>query len=90
MFVLFAVADVCFVFVLNAGLLHSFCWWLFLFVPVLFRLFSFVCFPARLRCLHRLLLSSDATVVFVGVSCGEPGGNEQMAHSQILVVIVFA
>ena len=25
--------------------------------------------------LHRLLLGSEATVVFVGVSCGEPGGN---------------
>ena len=40
--------------------------------------------------LHRLLLGSEATVVFVGVSCGEPGGNEQMAHSQIVVVIAFS
>ena len=40
--------------------------------------------------LHCLLLGSEATVVFVGVSCGEPGGNEQMAHSQIVVVIAFS
>ena len=40
--------------------------------------------------LHRLLLGSEATIVFVGVSCGEPGGDEQMAHSQIVVVIAFS
>ena len=40
--------------------------------------------------LHCLLLGSEATVVFVGVSCGEPGGNEQMAHSQIVVVIALS
>ena len=54
--------------------------------------FALVCLFVSLRfCdgLHRLLLGSEATVVFVGVSCGEPGGNEQMAHSQIVVVIVF-
>ena len=37
-----------------------------------------------------MLLGSEATVVFVGVSCGEPCGNEQMAHSQIVVVIAFS
>ena len=37
--------------------------------------------------LHRLLLGSEATVGFVGVSCGEPSGNEQMAHSQIVICV---
>ena len=52
-----------------------------------------VCLFVSLRScagLHRLLLGSEATVVFVIVSCGEPGGNKQMAHSQIVVVIVFS
>ena len=40
--------------------------------------------------LQRLLLGSEATVVFVGVLCGEPGGDKQMAHSQIVAVIVFS
>ena len=40
--------------------------------------------------LNCLLFGSEATVVFVGVSCGEPGGNEQMAHSHIVVAIVFS
>ena len=57
------------------------------FSSVCFRLFVFLRACAGS---HRLLLSSDATVVFVGVSCGEPGGNEQMAHSQIVVAIVFS
>ena len=56
-----------------------------------FHLLSFVCyFHVSCGGLHRLLLCSEATVVFVGVSCGEPGDNEQMAHSQIVVVIVFS
>ena len=59
-------------------------------MPVLFRLLLFCCFLRSCRGLHRLLFGSEATVVFVGVSCGEPGGNEQMAHSQIVVVIVFS
>ena len=60
-------------------------------------LFAFVLLSALVVCarsvplvFHRLLFGSEATVVFVGFSCGEPGGNEQMAHSQIVVVIVFS
>ena len=62
---------------------------------VCYRLFSLrSCALALLRSfagLKRLLLGSEATVLFVGVSCCEPGdGNEQMAHSQIVVVIAFS
>ena len=54
--------------------------------------FAFVCLFVLRSCvgLHRLLLGSEATIVFVGVLCGEPGGDEQMAHSQIVVVIAFS
>ena len=53
--------------------------------------FAFFClFPGLPWFASFLLLGSEATVVFVGVSCGEPGGNEQMAHSQIVVVIAFS
>ena len=55
--------------------------------------FSSVCSFVSLRfCagLHRLLLGSDATDVFVGVACDELSGNTQMAHSQIVVVIEFS
>ena len=40
--------------------------------------------------LHRLLLGTEVTVVSVEVSCGEPSGNKQMAHSQLVVVIAFS
>ena len=57
--------------------------------------FSSVCFCliASLRScagLHRLLVGSDATVAFVGISCDDPSCNKQMAHSQIAVVIAFS
>ena len=88
-------------FSLLRGLLHSFCYWLLLFVQALFCLLSFVfvaflrsCALALLRSfagLKRLLLGNGATILFVVVSCCEPGdGNEQMAHSQIVVVIAFS
>ena len=70
-------------------LLHSFCSGSLLFVPVLFRLLSFVSLRSW-ACLHRLLLGSVVTVVFVGVARDEPSGNTQMAHSQIVVVIAFS
>ena len=54
---------------------------------VCFRLFASLRFRAGLQ---RFLLGSEATVVFVGDSCGEPWGNEQMAHSQIVIVIAFS
>ena len=72
--------SVCICFAIDCCCLYPFC-------PVCF------CLIASLRScagLHRLLFGSEATVVFVGVSCGEPGGNEQMAHSQIVVAIVFS
>ena len=40
--------------------------------------------------LHRLLLGSEVTVVFLGLARNEPSGNTQMAHSQIVVVIAFS
>ena len=40
--------------------------------------------------LHCLLLGREFTVVFVGVSCDGLSGDEQMAHSQIVVVIAFS
>ena len=86
---LFAFADVRFGFLEYGGFCIRFaicCCCLCPFSSVCFRLFAY------LRCcagLHPLLLGSEATVVFVGVSCGEPGDNEQMAHSQIVVVIAF-
>ena len=69
--------------------MHSFCYRLLLFVHIVFRLFLFVSLRSCAG-LHRWLLGSEATVIFVGVSCGEPDGNKQMAHSQIVVVIVFS
>ena len=72
-----------------AFILHSFCYRLLLFVQIVFRLFCLFVSLRSCAGLHRWLLGSEATVVFVGVSCGEPDGNEQMAHSQIVVVIVF-
>ena len=71
------------------GFLHSFCFGSLLFVPVLFRLLSFVSLRFCVG-LHRLVLGSELTVVFVGVARDEPSGNKQMAHSQIVVVIVFS
>ena len=55
--------------------------------------FSSVCSFVSLRfCvgLHRLVLGSELTVVFVGVACDELSGNKQMAHSQIVIVIEFS
>ena len=71
---------------MSAGLSHSFCCRLLLVVPVLFRLlsFAFVRFCAGLL---RLLLGSEVMVVFEEVTCDEPIGNKQMAHSQIVVLI---
>ena len=59
----------------------------FVVVQVLFRLFLFVYFVQSCAGLHCLLFGSEATVVCVSISCGVPGGNEQMAHSHIAVVI---
>ena len=88
---LFAFADVRFGYLLGAGA----CAFVLLSVVVVCArcflcLFSFVCFLRSCAGLHRLLFGSEATVVFVGVSCGGPGGNEQMAHSQIVVAIAFS
>ena len=40
--------------------------------------------------LHFVLLGIEVTFVFVGVSCDEPSDSKQMAHSQIVDVIVFS
>ena len=56
----------------------------------MFRLFCLFVSLRSCAGLHRWLLGSAATVVFVGVSCGGPDGNKQMAHSQIVVVFVFS
>ena len=55
----------------------------------------FICLPsfASVRScagLCHLFLGSRVTVVFVGVTCDEPSGNKQMAHSQIVVVIAIS
>ena len=96
MFVLFVFVDACFVFFVCGAV--AFVLLSVVFVCARSLPFAFVClfvclFVFLLACagLHRLLLlGSDSTVVFVGVSCGEPGGNDQIAHSQIVVVIVFS
>ena len=82
-------ACVCCGFLEVRGFLHSFCSGSLLFVPVLFRLLSFVSLRFCVG-LHRLVLGSELTVVFVGVARDEPSGNKQMAHSQIVIVIVFS
>ena len=70
-------------------ILRSFCYRLLSFDSVLFRLLSFASARSCV-CLHRLFLGSISTVVFVGVSCNEPSGSKQMAHSKIVVVIAFS
>ena len=47
------------------------------------------CFCALLRWFASLAFGSEVTVVFVGVTCDEPSGNKQMAHSQIVFSFVF-
>ena len=65
------------------------CCCFFPFSSVCFRLLSFACLRSCAG-LRRLLLGSEVTIVFVGVACDELSGNKQMAHSQIIVVIVFS
>ena len=50
-------------------------------------LFAIICFRALLRWFASFVLGSRVTVVFVGVTCDEPSGNKQMAHSQIVFLI---
>ena len=86
---LFAFADVRFGFLECGGFCIRFaigCCCLWPFSSVCFRLLASL---RSCAVLHRLLFGSEATVVFVGVSCGEPGGHKQMAHSQFVVVLMF-
>ena len=48
----------------------------------------FICVLALVSIVCCLAVSSQSYLW--GVSCDEPSGNKQMAHSQIVVVIVFS